>query len=82
MYKEHTVNKSNQIKYDIVVVMYVPHMNIHGYTGLVLIMLPLMQILPQPQMCPPPVALNQYTWVNRTPKHFIYMVQCPTNILK
>ena len=24
---------------------------------------------PQPQMYPP-VALNQYTWVNRTPKHF------------
>ena len=26
---------------------------------------------PQPQMYPP-VALNQYTWVNRTHKHFIY----------
>ena len=24
---------------------------------------------PQPQMYPP-VALNQYTWVKRTPKHF------------
>ena len=36
---------------------------------------------PQPQMYPP-VALNQYTLVNRTPKHFIYMLQGPTNILK
>ena len=27
---------------------------------------------PQPQMYPP-VALNQYTWVNRTHKHFIYI---------
>ena len=26
---------------------------------------------PQPQMYPP-VALNQYTWVNRTHKHFVY----------
>ena len=29
---------------------------------------------PQPQMYPP-VALNQYTWVNRTHKHFLYMLQ-------
>ena len=36
---------------------------------------------PQPQMYPP-VAINQYTWVNRTPKHFIYMLQGPTHILK
>ena len=38
---------------------------------------------PQPQMYPP-VALNQYTWVNRTHKHlkYIYMLQGPTNILK
>ena len=28
---------------------------------------------PQPQMYPP-VALNQYTWVNITHKHFIYTV--------
>ena len=34
---------------------------------------------PQPQMYPP-VALNQYTLVNRTRKHF--MPQGPTNILK
>ena len=27
---------------------------------------------PQPQMYPP-VALNQYTWVNRTHKHYIYI---------
>ena len=27
---------------------------------------------PQPQTYPP-VALNQYAWVNRTPKHFIYI---------
>ena len=27
---------------------------------------------PQPQMYPP-VALNQYVWVNRTHKHFIYI---------
>ena len=38
---------------------------------------------PQPQMYPP-VALNQYTLVNRTHKHYIYiyMFQGPTNILK
>ena len=37
---------------------------------------------PQPQMYPP-VALSQYTWVNRTHKQFyIYMLQDPTNILK
>ena len=37
---------------------------------------------PQPQMYPP-VALNQYTLVNRTHKHFIYICfQGPTNILK
>ena len=39
---------------------------------------------PQPQMYPP-VALNQYTWVNRTHKHFLYMfqhVQGPMQILK
>ena len=36
---------------------------------------------PQPQMYPP-VALNQYTLVNRTHKHIIYMLQGPTNILK
>ena len=36
---------------------------------------------PQPQMYPP-VALNQYTWVNGTHKHFIYMPQGPTNIFK
>ena len=36
---------------------------------------------PQPQMYPP-VALNQYTWVNRTHKHFLYMVQGPIQILK
>ena len=36
---------------------------------------------PQPQMYPP-VALNQHTLVNRTPKHYIYMLQGPTNILK
>ena len=30
----------------------------------------------------PPVALNQYTLVNRTHKHYIYMLQGPTNILK
>ena len=38
---------------------------------------------PQPQMYPP-VALNQYTLVNRTHKHFIYiyMLQGPTNILR
>ena len=41
----------------------------------------LIAILPQPQMHPP-VALNQYTWVNRTHKHYIYMLQGPTNILK
>ena len=35
---------------------------------------------PQPQMYPP-VALNQYTLVNRTHKHYIYMLQGPTNIL-
>ena len=27
----------------------------------------------------PPVALNQYTWVNRTHKHFIYMIQGSIN---
>ena len=36
---------------------------------------------PQPQMYPP-VALNQYTLVNITHKHYIYMLQGPTNILK
>ena len=36
---------------------------------------------PQPQMYPP-VARNQYTLVNRTHKHYIYMLQGPTNILK
>ena len=36
---------------------------------------------PQPQMYPP-VTLNQYTLVNRTHKHYIYMLQGPTNILK
>ena len=36
---------------------------------------------PQPQMYPP-VALNQYTWVNRTHKHFLYMLQGPIQILK
>ena len=36
---------------------------------------------PQPQMYPP-VALNQYTWVNRTQTFKIYMLQGPTNILK
>ena len=36
---------------------------------------------PQPQMYPP-VALNQYTWVNRTHKHFLYMLQGPMKILK
>ena len=36
---------------------------------------------PQPQMYPL-VALNQYTWVNRTHKHFVYMLQGPMNILK
>ena len=38
---------------------------------------------PQPQMYPP-VALNQYTLVNRTHKHYlyIYMPQGPANILK
>ena len=36
---------------------------------------------PQPQMYLP-VALNQYTLVNRTHKHYIYMLQGPTNILK
>ena len=30
----------------------------------------------------PPVALNQYTLVNRTHKHYIYMLQGLTNILK
>ena len=35
----------------------------------------------QPQMYPP-IALNQYTLGNRTHKHFIYMLQGPTNILK
>ena len=30
----------------------------------------------------PPVALNQYTLVNRTHKHYIYILQGPTNILK
>ena len=34
---------------------------------------------PQPQMYPP-VTLNQYILVNRTHKHFIYMLQGPTNI--
>ena len=28
------------------------------------------------------VALNQYTWANRTRKHYIYMLQTPMNILK
>ena len=36
---------------------------------------------PQPQMYPP-VALNQYTLVNKIHKHLIYMLQGPTNILK
>ena len=36
---------------------------------------------PQPQMYPP-VARNQYTLVNRTHEHYIYMLQGPTNILK
>ena len=35
---------------------------------------------PQPQMYPP-VALNQYTWVNRTHKHFLYMLQGPMKFL-
>ena len=35
----------------------------------------------QPQMYPP-VTLNQHTLVNRTHKHYIYMLQGPTNILK
>ena len=29
-----------------------------------------------------PVALNQYTWVNRTRKHFLYMLQGHMEILK
>ena len=37
--------------------------------------------LPQPQMYPP-VALNQYTWVNRTHKKNFYMLQGPMKILK
>ena len=36
---------------------------------------------PQPQMYPPG-ALNQYTWVNITHKHFLYMLQGPMKILK
>ena len=36
---------------------------------------------PQPQMYPP-VALNQYTWVNKTHRHFLYMLQGPIQILK
>ena len=36
---------------------------------------------PQAQMYPP-VALNQHTLVNRTHKHYIYMLQGPTNMLK
>ena len=36
---------------------------------------------PQPQMYPP-VTLNQYTWVNSTHKHFVYMLQGPMKILK
>ena len=36
---------------------------------------------PQLQMYRP-VALNQYAWVDRTRKHFIYMLQGPMNILK
>ena len=36
---------------------------------------------PQPQMYPP-VALNQYTLVNRTHKHYIYMLQGPHKHLK
>ena len=36
---------------------------------------------PQPQMYPP-VALNQYTWVNRTHRHFLYMLQGPMEILR
>ena len=31
---------------------------------------------PQPQMYPP-VALNQYTWVNRTHNFFLYMLPMP-----
>ena len=31
---------------------------------------------PQPQMYPP-VALNQYTLVNRTHKHYIYSLKAP-----
>ena len=36
---------------------------------------------PQQQMYPP-VALNQYTWVNRTHKHLLYMLQGSKKILK
>ena len=38
---------------------------------------------PQPQMYPQ-VVLNQYTWVNKTHKHFIYIyiLQGPTTIMK
>ena len=46
--------------------------------------MPLTRLLgrPQPQMYPP-VALNQYTLVNRTHKHYIYICfKAPTNILK
>ena len=36
---------------------------------------------PLPQMYPL-VNLNQYTWVNRTHKHFLYMLQGPMKMLK
>ena len=49
-----------------------------GFAGEAIIML---LGRPQPQIYPP-VTLNQYTLVNRTRKHIIYMLQGPTNIFK
>ena len=59
------------------------YMNTHWYENEINICITITRLLgrPQPQMYPP-VTLNQYTWVNRTHKHFLYMLQGPKKILK
>ena len=53
----------------------IPHRHLVLYTGNTFREETRLLGRPQPQMYPP-VALNQYTWVNRTPKHlFIYALR-------
>ena len=52
--------------------------NYFNYPYFTPIQLNLTRLLGRPQLqMYPPVALNQYTWVNRTHKHFLYMLQGP-----